>query len=88
VNVVTARPGAHTIGYVSEPSQDAYRRARSPGQHRGRSGGRSPDQHRGRQWLRQPALTKRRAVDFCRVATALCPAGSARYAGCTVSVCV
>jgi hypothetical protein len=24
-----------------------------------------------------PVLTKRRAVDFCRVTTALCPAGTA-----------
>ncbi|HSR83966.1 MAG TPA: putative leader peptide [Streptosporangiaceae bacterium] len=28
-------------------------------------------------WVRRPglALTKRRAVDFCRVTTAICPAG-------------
>jgi len=25
---------------------------------------------------RQPALTKRRAVDFCRVSTAICPAAA------------
>jgi hypothetical protein len=31
---------------------------------------------RSQGWTRRPeiALTKRRAVDFCRVATAICPA--------------
>lgn len=35
-----------------------------------------PAQMRGRGQSRRPeiALTKRRAVDFCRVATAICPA--------------
>jgi hypothetical protein len=39
---------------------------------------RSRADYRGRRPLPQLGLTKRRAVDFCRVATALCPVVPAR----------
>jgi hypothetical protein len=52
MKLVTATPGAHSIGYVP-PCNRADNRGRRP--------------------LPQLGLTKRRAVDFCRVATALCP---------------
>lgn len=55
---VTAMLAAHSIGYVA---------FRAPPEETSPS----PRQPAA---ARVPRLTKRRAVDFCRVATALCPA--------------
>jgi hypothetical protein len=87
MKIVTAAPGAHSIGYVPAPKR-ADSLGSSP-ERRGavwteervlRRGKTTPrSAARGeRGALPQLGLTKRRAVDFCRVATALCPAGPLR----------
>jgi hypothetical protein len=58
--ILFIRPGKQIVTPTARPHNIAY----------------VPAQMRGQVRTRRPeiALTKRRAVDFCRVATAICPA--------------
>ena len=63
--VVTAVPPLNSIGYVLSRTAPSSPQRTAPRIRRGRSAGLASAVNL--------LLTKRRAVDFCRVATAMCP---------------
>ena len=79
---VTATHSAHSIGVVVTAERELGARRLSRGRGGAAPAGGVPASQAGGVWAnarggtgrRIAWLTKRRAVDFCRVATALCPA--------------